>query len=324
MTLRMRTLPRFPAMISGSTGIKVTREGVDLIIMPDAGALVRIPSVRDPATSLFVAWDSQLDSYSTISFDDMFAAVVDITGLMSKNTYDPTNKNQDIFAYAVTQAATRLPLAGGIMTGAIQDLVIAPSSAPTKKAAFDLSLVTAGQQRSVKVPDTDTALSKWEVIGDYVFGAVASMDFTNLGAFKRLRLTGHLYPSVVTEIFIRTSTNNGSTFDSGSTDYTENGSLAQNTTNSAFSTTSGALNISNAGGVNGSANNGLQFNLQVDNFNQTSYCHFEALVRGNNAGGDFWGGFGGRRSQATARNAFRILPGSGTLSGFMLLEGVRG
>ena len=110
MTLRLRVLPRFPARISGINGISTYRDGPDLVIESDYGSLVRIPAVDDEATTFFKVWNQDDDSYSIMTFEDVIAAIGVISGFMPLATYDPTNKNTDVFAYAVAQAATRLAL----------------------------------------------------------------------------------------------------------------------------------------------------------------------------------------------------------------------
>jgi len=97
MSIRMRVLPRFPAMISGISGITTSRDGTDIIIKSDYGSLVRIPAVDNQATTFFKVWNADNDSYSIMTFEDVFAAVVDIADLMAKGTYDPTGKNADAF-----------------------------------------------------------------------------------------------------------------------------------------------------------------------------------------------------------------------------------
>lgn len=102
MTLRMRVLPRFPAKIFGSTGIKIVRPdgSADITVSLDVSDIVRVSSVDDNTKVFFIAWNSYLDTYSIMSFADTFAAVIDTTGLMLDSVYDPQNKNADAFARA--------------------------------------------------------------------------------------------------------------------------------------------------------------------------------------------------------------------------------
>lgn len=178
-TIRMRVLPRFPARISGTNGIKTVRDGADMIVKNDFSDLNRVPSIDDPTKLFLLTWNVDQNSYSIMSFTDTFAAAIDVTGLMSASVYDPNARHADAFNRAnhtgtqaistvaslqaaldtlTAAAAAKLPLAGGTMTGPILDLVVAPSSAPTKKAQFDTSAVAAGFTRSVGVPDRNITL----------------------------------------------------------------------------------------------------------------------------------------------------------------------
>ncbi len=134
MTLRMRVLPRFPASISGANGLEVVRpDGTpDLIIRPDFGSLVQIPSVGDGNNVFFIAWDKLLGLYRIMSFNDLFAGVSEL-GFMTEAMYDPQSKHADAFARANhtgTQAIStvsglqaaldaKLALSGGTLTGPI-------------------------------------------------------------------------------------------------------------------------------------------------------------------------------------------------------------
>ncbi len=102
MTLRMRVLPRFPAKIFGSTGIKIVRPtgSADLQVSLDVSDIIRVPAVADNNKVFFLAWNSDLDTYSIMSFADTFAAVVDTEGFMLQSVYDPQGKDADAFARA--------------------------------------------------------------------------------------------------------------------------------------------------------------------------------------------------------------------------------
>ncbi|WP_209020853.1 hypothetical protein [Shinella sumterensis] len=55
--------------------------------------------------------------------------------------------------------AGKLDKSGGVMTGSIQDAVLAPSAAPTKRLGFNLAAITAGQKRDIIMPDRDVDLA---------------------------------------------------------------------------------------------------------------------------------------------------------------------
>ena len=140
MTISMRVLPRFPARIDATAGLKAERVGTDIVISQDFGSLIRIPAVADADKVFFIAWNSDENVYSIMSFTDTFAAVVDVTGLMAAATYDPQNKHADAFARAnhtgtqaqstivnlATDLATKAPLASPAFT----DNPTAPTQTP--------------------------------------------------------------------------------------------------------------------------------------------------------------------------------------------------
>lgn len=131
MTISMRVLPRFPARITATDGLTVVRDGTDVVVKQDFGSLIRIPSVDDADKVFFIAWNSDENLYSIMSFTDTFAAVIDRTGLMSEAVYDPQNIHADAFARAnhtgtqaqstvvnlVADLALKAPLASPGLTG---------------------------------------------------------------------------------------------------------------------------------------------------------------------------------------------------------------
>lgn len=140
MTISMRVLPRFPARVFATDGLTSVRDGTDIIIKQDWGSLIRIPAVDDPDKVFFIAWNSDENVYSIMSFTDTFNAVIDTTGLMTELVYDPQNKHADAFARAnhtgtqaqstvvnlvsdlaakasVTDLAAKAPLASPALTG---------------------------------------------------------------------------------------------------------------------------------------------------------------------------------------------------------------
>lgn len=123
--------------------------------------------------------------------------VAQILGLIQKGDFISLFNAGDVvfaptgaIAAATVQAALaeldseKLAHAGGVMTGAIQDLLFAPSSAPTKKAQFDNAGITAGQTRTIGIPDRNITLGK-TVASKVTLPAAASVDFTGIPAGVR-------------------------------------------------------------------------------------------------------------------------------------------
>jgi hypothetical protein len=78
--LRLRVLPRYPARITGTGGIMVEREDVDLIVSPDFGQLAVVEAVPDEDETFFQAWTRDVDTYSIIPFSAVVDAAASIIG----------------------------------------------------------------------------------------------------------------------------------------------------------------------------------------------------------------------------------------------------
>lgn len=115
MSMRIRVLPRFPALITGTNGLTVVRDGVDLVVKPDYGALTQVPAVITPSSSFFAIWDEGQDMYIRMSFDDVFAAVVDL-GFMATDTYDPQGIEDDAFERANHTGTQAISTVTGLQT----------------------------------------------------------------------------------------------------------------------------------------------------------------------------------------------------------------
>ncbi|NNH67996.1 hypothetical protein [Rhizobium laguerreae] len=158
----------------------------------------------------------------------------------------------------------------------------------------------------------------WQTIENRSFSAVSNVDFTNLGAFKRLRLTGSVTLSGSSTLAWRSSTNNGSSYDAGASDY-----YYQLWAASGVTTSSARTGPTTFGAI--SAGTYASFTAILENFSvsgagalstTTSTCLDGAvstlLTRQD----------GAIRDSNTARNALRILPSTAvTLTGNILIEG---
>lgn len=162
----------------------------------------------------------------------------------------------------------------------------------------------------------------WETIYSGAFSAASAVDFTNLGAYRRLRLVGKASPSVGSNsLFLRTSTNNGSSYDAGASDYAiQRLTVASSSATPAFGVGS-AFDISQASANDANAVN--SFDIILESFNEATAMTFNSRFVGVSSSA-FYSAFntGGRNSVA-ARNALRLLPGSGTITGSVTLQGVR-
>lgn len=98
-SLRLRVLPRFPARIMGANGLDAERDGADMVVKPDFGALVQIPSVSTPETTYFWGWDQSIDMYSRISFQDLVSNIQDVIIGPTTAAMEATTPGTDQFIY---------------------------------------------------------------------------------------------------------------------------------------------------------------------------------------------------------------------------------
>jgi hypothetical protein len=169
MTISLRVLPRFPARLMATAGLKAERSDSDVIISYDWGSLIRIPAVADPDKVFFTAWNSDENVYSTMSFTDTFAAVVDTVGFMLQSVYDPQSKNADAFARANhtgTQAQSTVTNLVSALTG--------NPTAPTQSAGDNSTRIATTAYVDAADAATVTNL-KWRsrFIGEVVFANTA-------------------------------------------------------------------------------------------------------------------------------------------------------
>ena len=118
MTLRMRVLPRFPAKIANGAGIKISRPAgsTDITVSVDFSSIIRVPSVPDGNKVFFLTWNSDLDTYSIMSFTDTFQTVVDTTGLMLQSVYDQQGIEADAFARGNHTGTQAISTVAGLQT----------------------------------------------------------------------------------------------------------------------------------------------------------------------------------------------------------------
>ena len=157
MTLSFRSIPRFPARILSDAGIAAVRTGNDVTIKNDFGSLAHIENMRDPAVSFFVNWDSELDAYSTISFDDMFIAIEGTYRVIgdANVTLDNTDRNIQTSVPLTASRTLTLPSAASVQPGRpiiINDSIGAISaSTPLVIARAGTDLINPGGVTSVSI-----------------------------------------------------------------------------------------------------------------------------------------------------------------------------
>lgn len=210
------------------------------------------------------------------------------------------------------------------------DLTLKQSATPTPVAAGNVQWGTA--QNALYVGDGSAQkifrANAWEMISTVAPANVASVNWTDLSAYRKLRLTGYLRP--VTDsvaILLRTSTDNGANYAAGASDYYYQSIVGADTTPvAARSTGQSGFPLGPAGLIGNATEAGLSFEMSIENFNAGRGAWFISKWTAVRAAGDIISGVvGGKRLNATARNALRLICDSGNIAeGHVTIEGLRG
>lgn len=379
-TLRLRVLPRFPARISGTNGVKSVRDNADLIVKNDFSDMIRIPGVDNGDKTFFLSWNSDIDQYSILSFNDLFTAVQEFTGFMAAAVYDPQGKVADAFNRANHTGAQAISTVTGLQaaldnkdgkvvyaaksagyTALATDnnavhrytaaATVALTAAATLGANWHYTVVGDGGAVTIDPNGTETINglltlvvpngtsatiicdgtgfytvfrpAVWTPIGAPIdLAGLSLVTWTDLAAYRQLRLKFDCQGSTNSNVFLRVSTDNGSTFLSGASDYAKSDFLQQS------ATVQGTALAPGSSFVFGSAladANSQSYHIELSEFNKAT----GSLIKGDNnyiSSTVFRTEFSrGYVSSIIARSALRMSISAGTwVSGLATLEGVRG
>ncbi len=167
----------------------------------------------------------------------------------------------------------------------------------------------------------------WDFIGVSNPSSSSSVTFTNLSPYRILRIIGRIRPATdATSIRFRTSTNNGSSYDSGASDYVHSYLFQSAATAAGTDTVAGTSFAPNATGIGNTAPEGISFDLLIQEWNQSLQCTFLfSYMMLNTSTSHFVGITSGRRASTTARNAIEITMSSGNIAdGHIEIWGTRG
>lgn len=162
-----------------------------------------------------------------------------------------------------------------------------------------------------------------EFISFQTVSAVSAIDFTGLSAFRELYVSFSLTVSTTTAIYWRGSSDNGSSWLSGASDYKYRGSEVEGVTqtNSQGDTSAGFLHsntvLSNAAAPCSARASLMDFNsaIRTTYFSEAYYNKASSAIERSEIAGTY--------TPATALNALRIFASTGNLTGYILLEGAR-
>lgn len=164
----------------------------------------------------------------------------------------------------------------------------------------------------------------WTEIARASPSGVASVAFTDLSAYRYLRITAYLLPasdSVVVQV--RDSVDNGSSYRSTSGDYHIQALSASSTTVTAARVTTGTNMQINANSIGNVAGEGLAFTLTIYDFNQAKPAFaFIQAADVDTAGAICFTNVSGKFTGTTARDALSLFFSTGNIaSGQIILEG---
>jgi hypothetical protein len=216
-----------------------------------------------------------------------------------------------------------------VLTHHATDLVLPGGKNITTAAGDHAEFVeyASGDWRLSSYTSPASIRAAWEHIATTVVsGATATVDYTNLSAYRMLRLTGHVIVATDAARFtFRSSTDNGSNYDAGASDYTiQVHDGTSTTTQASVSNESSATLIAALGNA---ANEVGSFVANIFEFNQARQMQYISSVnRLDTTTATHSSHLVGRRTDSTARNAIRLIPSSGDIAAgsFFVLEGVRG
>ncbi|MCB5205003.1 hypothetical protein LH464_21285 [Neorhizobium sp. T786] len=324
MTLRMRVLPRYPARIYGANGIMAERAGPDVTISMEYGSLIRIPSVDNPNTVFFAVWNEDFNSYSIMSFTDTFNAVIDTTGLMTETVYDPQGIGGDAFDRSLQTGEQPVSSITGLATAlaSIGDDLDSIDDALALRVRADAAQSFTPTQKAQALSNIGSA---WQQIGGVIVaaGGATQVTWTDLSAYNLLRIRYYMTAANMTGgAILRSSRDNGATWDVGATDYRYHGFFEVNGAVSPIvDTAAGLFALVSTGINNGSDLDGF---IDVSRFNKPGAATvFTEAHHISSAPALRFEKIHGFLNQG-ARSAIGIFAPSGSFSGVFVLEGVRG
>lgn len=169
--------------------------------------------------------------------------------------------------------------------------------------------------------------SGWETIGSDPLSAVASWSRTDLGAFRKLRVSGWARPATdgINGGF-RTSTNNGASYANGASDYGIGYLWQSSTTVAGSALNANALYMNVTTTIGADTEEGIMFEAIFDQWNQATHTWMTARAFWRSTDGSYSQvQVAGMRENASARNALQFVFSSGNIAaGHIVLEGIRG
>ncbi len=211
------------------------------------------------------------------------------------------------------------------------DLVLPGGANITTAAGDEAEFIeyASGDWRCTNYQKAATPLPVWEDVGVFNPTSTLSLDVTGLSAYSMIRVEGYLVPTTdSTQLGLRTSTNNGSSFDGGASDYSWTGHFSNGSsvaTSADADDTWISLSVGNAN-IGNVTTEGVHLDLLMTRFNASNHMILSGVVTVIRDNGSVMPmQVGGKRLSTSARDAFQFRFNTGNIAvGKISVRGLRG
>lgn len=313
-------------------GIKI--EELDPTVLPSLQH--RIPTMKDGVTVYLTV--GQIIDLLVGTAPEALDTWGELVAQIQANQGGLTTLLADVALKAYTSQV--LALAGGTMSGninvngfrllnALIDTTCAFSDAAdnTKRARFDLTGLSTGVTRFLKLPNRNLDLTHYQdvLFNDFI-GTGTEWSLANLEGYRSLSIEGFLRGSSNGGFSMEFSTDQGATWKTGASDYAwQSAAFDGATTIAARSTATSNILLSGSTGV--TTVQGASLDVKLQNFNATRPTRFDASLHYVDPSGNDWARtIKGRRLVSEVNNAIRISSQSGAFGNdsYVIVRGFRG
>lgn len=258
-------------------------------------------------------------SASTLNLDTATGALVNVTGTTT------------VTAVTLGTGKTRIVRATDAfqMTAGASLIINGSTSVNYTTTAGDLLFFEGYGSSVVRVwviGQNSGYLKGFEHIREDTFSSDTDWSITGLSAYRDLLILLRAIPATDgVAFYLRTSTNNGSSYDSAGGSYTYQRVYGFGSTVASDGTSTNAFDIGVTGSI-GNSSEGVWCVIHIQNFNKTDLLGVNAqTMYYNTSGAQGLGHVIGTRNTTTARNALQVFFSSGNIaSGYGAIFGVRG
>lgn len=156
-------------------------------------------------------------------------------------------------------------------------------------------------------------------------GSGTEFALTGLSAYRIILMRGFILPASDAEIRLRTSTNNGSSYDAGATDYGYNYFFSAGPGSTGNAGSNGAyIPVSVLNQVGNAANEGISLDAALYRFNEAAFMRYRiGMEYDSTVTSLVQATITGRRNSATARDALQFTASTGNVAWDMYVTGIR-